>query len=71
MFADWPAGEKIQELINALDMRKNEAIERTFKGVAKNFRYSPRLDQYSPHPGVAAAQHWWLTANSIITRALR
>ena len=29
---------KIKELINALDMRKDEAIERTFKGVAKNFR---------------------------------
>jgi len=30
---------KIHELITTLDMRKNEAIERTFKGVAKNFRY--------------------------------
>lgn len=30
--------EKIKELISALDMRKDEAIERTFKGVAKNFR---------------------------------
>lgn len=30
--------EKIRELISALDMRKDEAIERTFKGVAKNFR---------------------------------
>eukprot|EP00879_Flechtneria_rotunda_P012761 GHRR01013325.1.p1 GENE.GHRR01013325.1~~GHRR01013325.1.p1 ORF type:complete len:1111 (+),score=537.85 GHRR01013325.1:324-3656(+) len=29
---------KIRELIAALDMRKNEAIERTFKTVAKNFR---------------------------------
>lgn len=29
---------KIRELITALDMRKDEAIERTFKGVAKNFR---------------------------------
>ncbi|KAG2449553.1 hypothetical protein HYH02_005087 [Chlamydomonas schloesseri] len=29
---------KIKELISALDMRKDEAIERTFKGVAKNFR---------------------------------
>ncbi|GLI71470.1 hypothetical protein VaNZ11_016608 [Volvox africanus] len=29
---------KIKELITALDMRKDEAIERTFKGVAKNFR---------------------------------
>lgn len=29
---------KIRELISALDMRKDEAIERTFKGVAKNFR---------------------------------
>jgi structural maintenance of chromosome 3 (chondroitin sulfate proteoglycan 6) len=32
------AETKIRELISALDMRKNEAIERTFKGVAKNFR---------------------------------
>ena len=32
-----PADAKIRELIGALDMRKNEAIERTFKGVAKNF----------------------------------
>lgn len=30
--------EKIKELISALDMRKDEAIERTFKGVSKNFR---------------------------------
>jgi hypothetical protein len=29
---------KIRELIAALDMRKDEAIERTFKGVAKHFR---------------------------------
>ncbi|GFR44505.1 hypothetical protein Agub_g5769 [Astrephomene gubernaculifera] len=29
---------KIRELISALDMRKDEALERTFKGVAKNFR---------------------------------
>lgn len=29
---------KIQELISALDARKDEAIERTFKGVAKHFR---------------------------------
>jgi structural maintenance of chromosome 3 (chondroitin sulfate proteoglycan 6) len=29
---------KIRELIQALDMRKDEAIERTFKGVAKHFR---------------------------------
>ncbi|GAX82234.1 hypothetical protein CEUSTIGMA_g9662.t1 [Chlamydomonas eustigma] len=29
---------KIRELIYALDMRKDEAIERTFKGVAKHFR---------------------------------
>ena len=28
---------KIRELIHALDMRKDEAIERTFKGVAKHF----------------------------------
>lgn len=33
------AGEsKVKELIATLDMRKNEAIERTFKQVAKNFR---------------------------------
>lgn len=29
---------KIRELISTLDARKNEAIERTFKGVAKHFR---------------------------------
>ncbi|KAG2481917.1 hypothetical protein HYH03_019126 [Edaphochlamys debaryana] len=29
---------KIRELISALDARKDEALERTFKGVAKNFR---------------------------------
>eukprot|EP00850_Spirogloea_muscicola_P014975 SM000111S18798 [mRNA] locus=s111:204108:212996:+ [translate_table: standard] len=29
---------KIKELIQVLDQRKDEAIERTFKGVAKNFR---------------------------------
>lgn len=29
---------KIQELISTLDARKDEAIERTFKGVAKHFR---------------------------------
>eukprot|EP00026_Physarum_polycephalum_P000796 Phypoly_transcript_00797.p1 GENE.Phypoly_transcript_00797~~Phypoly_transcript_00797.p1 ORF type:complete len:728 (+),score=169.88 Phypoly_transcript_00797:1787-3970(+) len=29
--------ESIKELIESLDMRKDEAIERTFKGVAKNF----------------------------------
>ncbi len=29
---------KIRELITALDARKNEAIERTFKGVAKYFK---------------------------------
>lgn len=29
---------QIRELIRVLDMRKDEAIERTFKGVAKNFR---------------------------------
>ncbi len=29
---------KIRELIATLDARKNEAIERTFKGVAKHFR---------------------------------
>ncbi|XP_047983686.1 structural maintenance of chromosomes protein 3-like [Salvia hispanica] len=30
--------EKIKELITVLDMRKDESIERTFKGVAKHFR---------------------------------
>ncbi|CAI9105898.1 OLC1v1004922C1 [Oldenlandia corymbosa var. corymbosa] len=30
--------EKIKELIKVLDMRKDESIERTFKGVAKHFR---------------------------------
>jgi chromosome segregation ATPase len=30
--------EKIRQLIETLDMRKDEAIERTFKGVAKQFR---------------------------------
>eukprot|EP00899_Mesostigma_viride_P022420 jgi/Mesvir1/3362/Mv04256-RA.1 len=30
--------EKIRELISVLDLRKDEAIERTFKGVAKHFR---------------------------------
>ncbi|KAK9866710.1 hypothetical protein WJX84_008069 [Apatococcus fuscideae] len=29
---------KIKQLIQTLDLRKDEAIERTFKGVAKNFR---------------------------------
>jgi structural maintenance of chromosome 3 (chondroitin sulfate proteoglycan 6) len=29
---------KIKDLIDTLDMRKDESIERTFKGVAKNFR---------------------------------
>ncbi|KAF5830766.1 putative chromosome associated protein [Dunaliella salina] len=32
------AAHKIQELISTLDARKDEAIERTFKGVAKHFR---------------------------------
>ncbi|KAL0437109.1 UNVERIFIED_CONTAM: Structural maintenance of chromosomes protein 3 [Sesamum radiatum] len=32
------ADEKIKELISVLDMRKDESIERTFKGVAKHFR---------------------------------
>jgi len=37
--AELQAGEvKIKELVRALDMRKDEAIERTFKGVAKHFR---------------------------------
>ena len=30
--------QKIRELISVLDQRKDEAIERTFKGVARNFR---------------------------------
>ncbi|KAK9806507.1 hypothetical protein WJX73_005362 [Symbiochloris irregularis] len=30
--------EKIKELIGTLDLRKDEAIERTFRGVAANFR---------------------------------
>ncbi|KVI08018.1 RecF/RecN/SMC [Cynara cardunculus var. scolymus] len=30
--------EKIKELISVLDQRKDESIERTFKGVAKHFR---------------------------------
>ncbi|KAL8029530.1 hypothetical protein ABFS82_14G227100 [Erythranthe guttata] len=30
--------DKIKELISVLDMRKDESIERTFKGVAKHFR---------------------------------
>lgn len=37
--AELDAGdEKIKELISVLDMRKDESIERTFKGVAKHFR---------------------------------
>ncbi|KAL2510973.1 Structural maintenance of chromosomes protein 3 [Abeliophyllum distichum] len=37
--AELDAGyKKIEELINVLDMRKDESIERTFKGVAKHFR---------------------------------
>lgn len=34
------ADDKIQQLIATLELRKDESIERTFKGVAKNFRYS-------------------------------
>lgn len=30
--------QKIKELISVLDMRKDESIERTFKGVAHHFR---------------------------------
>lgn len=30
--------DKIRQLIDTLDLRKDEAIERTFKGVAKQFR---------------------------------
>ena len=40
---------KIKELIGVLDMRKNEAIERTFKGVAKNFRYCQQCDEHTVH----------------------
>ncbi|XP_062026353.1 structural maintenance of chromosomes protein 3-like isoform X2 [Rosa rugosa] len=37
--AELDAGdEKIAELISVLDQRKDESIERTFKGVARNFR---------------------------------
>ncbi|KAL9238676.1 hypothetical protein vseg_013066 [Gypsophila vaccaria] len=37
--AELDAGdEKIRELISVLDQRKDESIERTFKGVARNFR---------------------------------
>ncbi|KAF5937576.1 hypothetical protein HYC85_025082 [Camellia sinensis] len=37
--AELDAGdEKIRELISVLDLRKDESIERTFKGVAKHFR---------------------------------
>lgn len=37
--AELEAGdEKIRELISALDQRKDESIERTFKGVARHFR---------------------------------
>ncbi|KAI5667155.1 hypothetical protein M9H77_17008 [Catharanthus roseus] len=37
--AELDAGdEKIKELMSVLDMRKDESIERTFKGVAKHFR---------------------------------
>ncbi|KNA21261.1 hypothetical protein SOVF_044960 [Spinacia oleracea] len=37
--AELDAGdEKIKELIEVLDQRKDESIERTFKGVARNFR---------------------------------
>ena len=32
------AQRKILDLIQFLDHRKDEAVERTFKGVAKNFR---------------------------------
>ena len=31
------SGESIEELVEVLDQRKDEAIERTFKQVAKNF----------------------------------
>ena len=34
----FPGETKVRETINMLDLRKDEAIERTFKGVSKNFR---------------------------------
>lgn len=42
--------QAIRDLIEALDMRKDEAIERTFKGVAKNFNDIPLpLSPPPPH----------------------
>jgi chromosome segregation ATPase len=32
------ADDKITELLDSLEMQKDESIERTFKGVAKHFR---------------------------------
>lgn len=32
------ADDKIRELLDSLEMQKDESIERTFKGVAKHFR---------------------------------
>lgn len=32
------ADNKIRELLDSLEMQKDESIERTFKGVAKHFR---------------------------------
>lgn len=32
------ADDKIQQLLDNLELQKDESIERTFKGVAKNFR---------------------------------
>lgn len=32
------ADDKIRELLDSLEMQKDECIERTFKGVAKHFR---------------------------------
>ncbi|KAL6760778.1 RecF/RecN/SMC [Haematococcus lacustris] len=55
---------KIQELVRALDGRKDEAIERTFKGAAKHFREvfqelvpggRGELVMQKRHPGAAAA----------------
>lgn len=38
MCCDHLVYQKIKELVSVLDQRKDESIERTFKGVAKHFR---------------------------------
>lgn len=38
MSAVCAADDKITELLDSLEMQKDESIERTFKGVAKHFR---------------------------------